>query len=84
MSTILELGINWKRVIIFKSWPLYHRGKILRYLLDGSMGGPMSRSVLCGIEKNVLLLPEIEPWMSSSKLVAIRTEIFQLLFQVYG
>jgi hypothetical protein len=42
--------------------PLYPRGNRPRYSLDGRLCGLQGRSGLCGDEKNLLLLPAIEPW----------------------
>jgi hypothetical protein len=42
-----------------------HPGKSPRYLFDRRLGGPRSRSERCGVEKNLLPLPGIEPRPSS-------------------
>jgi hypothetical protein len=42
------------------------QGKSPRYPLDRKLGGLQSRSGRCGVEKNPLLLPEIEPRPSST------------------
>jgi hypothetical protein len=49
-----------------------------RYPLDRRLGGPQSRSGRCGVDKNTLPLPGIEPWLSSPKPVAIPTELSRL------
>jgi hypothetical protein len=41
------------------------QGKNPRYPLDRRLGGPQSRSGRCGLEKNLLPLPGIEPQISS-------------------
>jgi hypothetical protein len=38
---------------------LYLRERAPRYPLDIRLGGPKSRSGRCGVEGNILLLPEI-------------------------
>jgi hypothetical protein len=42
----------------FTPRPLYPRGKSPRYPLDRRLGGPQSRSGCCGVERNLLPLPE--------------------------
>jgi hypothetical protein len=48
-------------VVSFSPRPLYHRGKIARYPLNGELNGPKVWSESCGDEWNLLLLPGIEP-----------------------
>jgi hypothetical protein len=47
---------------------LFSSGKDPRYPLDRRLGGPQSRSGLCGEEWNFLPLPGIDPWPSSPLL----------------
>jgi hypothetical protein len=50
-STILDVGLSWRRVVSFTTQPLYPRGKSARYPLGRSVGGPQNRSRRCGKEK---------------------------------
>jgi hypothetical protein len=58
---------------------LHHRGKNPQYTLAGRLGGLQSESGCCGIEKNLLPLPGIEPQPSSPESIIIPTELNQLL-----
>jgi hypothetical protein len=72
-------------VVSFTLLSLYPRGNSSRYALYRRLGGPQSRSGLCGEEKNVLSLPGIEPRLLSRpacSLVAIPTELARL--HMYG
>jgi hypothetical protein len=53
ISTILDLGTKWKRVVSFKPRPLYRRGDIPRYPLYRRLGGTQNRYGSCGVEKNI-------------------------------
>jgi hypothetical protein len=64
-STILDLDTKWKWVVSFMLRPLYRRGKNPRYPLDRKLGVVQSRSGRCGVQKNLLPLPEIESWPST-------------------
>jgi hypothetical protein len=77
-STFVELGTRWW-MISFTSRPFYPRGKSRRYPLDRRRGGAQSRSELCGEQKNLMTLPEIEPRSSSPWSVAILTGLSRLL-----
>jgi hypothetical protein len=57
-STILNLDIKWRWVIILTLRPPYSSAKNPRYSLDNRLGGPQSRSVRCGVENNLLTLRE--------------------------
>jgi hypothetical protein len=60
-STILDLS---SRVVSFTAWPLYSRGNSPGYRLGKNLGGPQSRSGLCGVEKNAPAgnrTPAVEP-----------------------
>jgi hypothetical protein len=59
-SIILEIGSRWRWVVSFRSRPFYLREKIPRYPFNRRLGGPQSRSGLCGEEKS-LALPGCEP-----------------------
>jgi hypothetical protein len=58
---ILNLGIRWRRVVSFTTQLLYPRGKSLRNPLDRRMGGPQGLSGRYTEEKNLLLMPGIQP-----------------------
>jgi hypothetical protein len=60
-SIFLDLGTRWRWVVSFKHHPLYPRGKSRRYPLYRRLGGPHSRTGSCGVEKEHLPLPGIEP-----------------------
>jgi hypothetical protein len=64
-STILDLGTRWRWMVSFRSWLLYPRGKNPQYSLDRRLCGPQSWSGCCGVERNFLPLPRIEPRPSS-------------------
>jgi hypothetical protein len=83
-STILDLGTKWRWVVSFTSPPLYPRGKRPWYPLDKRPGGQQSQSGRCGVGKNVLSLPEIEPRSSSPYPVAIPTELSWLKTTKYS
>jgi hypothetical protein len=59
--SIIDLGSRWNRVVSFTPRPLYSLGKSSSYPLDRRLGGPQSRSVRGGEEKNSQLLPALEP-----------------------
>jgi hypothetical protein len=67
-STILDLGTRCEWVVSFTSRPLYLRVKSPRYPLDRSMAGPQIRSGRRGVERNLFLLPGIEPQSCSTLL----------------
>jgi hypothetical protein len=50
-STIFDVGTRYKWVVSFAAWPLYPWGNSCRYLFDGRLGGPQSRSGSCGVKK---------------------------------
>jgi hypothetical protein len=60
-STILDLSTGWRWLVSFTPRALYSRGKSPLYPLYRRLGGPQSRSGHCGVEKNLLQLPGIEP-----------------------
>jgi hypothetical protein len=66
-STILDLGTRWRYMFSFTPRPLYLRGKCPRYPLYRRLGGPQSQSGRCGVEKNLLPMPGIEPRPSSPR-----------------
>jgi hypothetical protein len=61
-----DLSTRYGWVVILMPRPLYPRGKKPQYPLNRGLGGPHSRSGPCGVEKNLLPLPGIEPQPSSS------------------
>jgi hypothetical protein len=77
-SNILHLGTKWRRVASFTPRPFYPRGNGPRYPLDRRLGGPKSRSGRCGVEKDLLPLPGIEPRSFSTQPVATPTELSRL------
>jgi hypothetical protein len=50
-----------------------------RFPLTRRLGGPQSRLGHCGVEKNHLQLPKIEPQQFNQQLVVILTELSRLL-----
>jgi hypothetical protein len=48
----LDLSTSCRWVVSFMSGPHYSRGKSSQYPLDRRLGGPQSRSGICGEEKN--------------------------------
>jgi hypothetical protein len=58
--TILNLSTRWRWVVSCMSLPLYPQGKWSWHSYR-RLGEPQSQSGLCGEEKHLLLLPEIEP-----------------------
>jgi hypothetical protein len=67
-SNIFDLGSRWSWVVSFTSRPLYPWRKSPHYPLVTRLAGPYSRSVRCAVEKNLLPLPGIEPWLCSPSL----------------
>jgi hypothetical protein len=55
----MKLMAEWRYSFTPRS--LYSRGKSPRYPLDRRLGQPQSRSGRCGVDKNILTLPGIEP-----------------------
>jgi hypothetical protein len=55
------------------------RGKSPRYPLNRRLGGPQSRSGDCGVNKNCLSVPGIEPRPSSLLHAPMLTELFRLV-----
>jgi hypothetical protein len=76
---ILDLGIRWRSMISFTPLPLYPQGKSPRYPLHDGLAGRQSQSGRCGVEKDCLSLPGIEPRPSIPLLVPIPTELPWLL-----
>jgi hypothetical protein len=62
-STILDLSTTWRWVVNFTPRPHYPRNP-----LDRRLGGSLSWSGRCGEDKIPLLLPWIEPRLSSPSL----------------
>jgi hypothetical protein len=58
---IPDLGTRWRRVVSFTARHLYPQGKNPWYPLYRRLGGPQSRSVRGGEEKNSQHLPGLEP-----------------------
>jgi hypothetical protein len=56
-----DLDTEWMRMVTFKPLSHYPRRKSPWYPLDRGLGGPQSRSGRCGLEKNLMPLPGIEP-----------------------
>jgi hypothetical protein len=75
-STIHYLDTRWWRVVSFTLLPLY-----FLYSLYRKLGGPQSQSWRYNEEKNLSLLPRIEPQLlghSAREVVAMPTELSQL------
>jgi hypothetical protein len=70
-STILGLANRWRCVVSSTPRPLYPRVKSPLYPLDRRLGRPQSWSRRCGVEKNLLPLPGIEPPSPIPQPVAI-------------
>jgi hypothetical protein len=70
-STILDIGTRWRWVVSSTPGPLYPREKSPRYELDRRLFGPQILSRRCGIDKNLLPMPGIEPRPSSSRSITI-------------
>jgi hypothetical protein len=58
---ILDLGTRLRRLVSFRSRPLYPYGKSPSYPLDRRLGGPQGRSGSGGEEKDSQSLPGLEP-----------------------
>jgi hypothetical protein len=58
-SIVLDLGARWRSVASFT--PLYPLRKSTRYLLDRRLGGPQSRSGLCGEDENLTIVENRTP-----------------------
>jgi hypothetical protein len=68
----LDLGSSWRSVVSFTLLPLYRRGMILCYPLDGRLGGPQSRSGRRGEEKILRPTGTRNPTPRPSEAVASR------------
>jgi hypothetical protein len=79
---ILNLSLRWNWVVTFMHL-LRNFGETVCYPFSRRLGGSQSWTECCGEEKNVLLLPEIEPQFlghPACSLVIILTELSQLLY----
>jgi hypothetical protein len=63
-SAIFNLDVRWRRMVSFTLWLLYSKGSSTQYPLHRRLDGPQSWSGPFGMEKNLLLLPEMELWPS--------------------
>jgi hypothetical protein len=61
------------------AWPIYSQGKSPWYPLDRRLGGPQSRSGLCGEEKNSQPLSRLEPPVIHSVAQLYTTELSRVI-----
>jgi hypothetical protein len=73
-SNIIDLDTRWSVVRVTPRL-LYSRGKCPKYPLHRRLGGPQSQSGPCGVKKNLLSLPRIEPWPVKHYPVIIPTKL---------
>jgi hypothetical protein len=76
---ILHLGTRWRWVVSFTARPLYSQRKSPCYQLDRRLGGPQSRSVRSGEEKNSQPLPGLEPPIIQLVTQRYTTELSRIL-----
>jgi hypothetical protein len=75
ISTIIDLSTRLRWIVSFTSRSLYPLRRNPRYPFHRRLCGLHNRSGRCGVEKNLLALPGIEPLASSPSRVAIPTEL---------
>jgi hypothetical protein len=68
----------YRGVVSFTPWLLYSQGNSPHFPLYRKLGETQNQPEGCG-EENILPLPGIEPWASSSQPTAIQTGLSQLI-----
>jgi hypothetical protein len=76
-SHILDLATRWRWVVCFTPQPIYSQEKSPWYPLDRRLGGPQSRSVRGGEQKNSQPLPGFE--LPDHPARSHTTEIWRLI-----
>jgi hypothetical protein len=80
-SVIVDLDTRRRWVVSFTSLPLYPQEN-LSYLSHGRLCRPERPSGRCGVQKNILTLPEIKRWHSGVQSIIIRSELSRLLSEM--
>jgi hypothetical protein len=74
----LNVRNRWRVVISYTYRSLYPLGNSPRYPLDSRMGGPQSRSEHGREQRNLLLLPRIEPKLFDRAVSSLDTVLTEL------